>query len=65
LLIVINDHHDLVKFTLPDCPGGEYWWLLVDTNIDDNTEKGSFQIGDTYDVTARSLMVFGLRAEKE
>ena len=65
LLIVINDHHDLVKFTLPDCPGGEYWWLLVDTNIDDNTEKGSFQIGDTYDVTARSLLVFALRAEKE
>jgi isoamylase len=65
LLIVINDHHDLVKFTLPDCPGGEYWWLLVDTNIDDNTEKGSFKIGEIYDVTARSLLLFALRAEKE
>jgi isoamylase len=65
LLIVINDHHDLVKFTLPDCPGGEYWWLLVDTNIDDNTEKGCFEIGDAYDVTARSLLVFALRAEKQ
>ncbi len=65
LLIVINDHHDLVKFTLPECPGGEYWWLLVDTNIVDNTEKGCFEIGDAYDVTSRSLLVFALKAEKQ
>ena len=25
LLIVINDYHDLVEFTLPECPGGDTW----------------------------------------
>jgi glycogen operon protein len=62
LLIVINDHHDLVEFTLPECPGGDTWSLLIDTNIPDNSEKGCFKIGDSYEVTARSLLVFGLEA---
>ena len=65
LLIVINDHHDLVKFTLPECPGGEYWWLLMDTNIVDNSEQGSFKTGEEYDVTARSMLLFALKAEKQ
>jgi isoamylase len=59
-LIVINDHHDLVEFTLPECPGGDSWRLLIDTNITDNSEKGFFKVGDSYEVTSRSLLVFGL-----
>ena len=51
LLIVINDYHDLVEFTLPECPGGDTWSLLIDTNIADNSEKGSFKVGDSYGVT--------------
>jgi isoamylase len=62
LLIVINDHHDLVEFTLPECPGGDTWSLLIDTNISDNSEKGCFKVGDSYGVTARSLLVFALQA---
>jgi glycogen operon protein len=62
LLIVINDYHDLVEFTLPDCPGGDTWSLLIDTNITDNSEKGSFKVGDSYGVTARSLLVLALEA---
>ena len=64
ILIVINDHHDLVEFTLPECPGGDTWWLLIDTNITDNSERGSFKVGEAYGVTARSLLVFVLKAEK-
>jgi isoamylase len=60
LLIVINDHHDLVEFTLPECPGGDTWSLLIDTNITDNSEKGCFKVGDSYEVTARSLLLFAL-----
>jgi isoamylase len=60
LLIVINDHHDLVEFTLPECPGGDSWRLLIDTNITDNSETGFFKVGDSYEVTSRSLLVFGL-----
>ena len=64
ILIVINDHHDLVEFTLPECPGGNTWWLQIDTNIIDNSEQGSFKVGDTYGVTARSLLVFVLKDGK-
>jgi glycogen operon protein len=65
LLIVINDHHDLVEFTLPECPGGDTWSLLIDTNITDNSEKGSFNVGDSYGVTARSLLVLALDAAQQ
>jgi isoamylase len=65
LLIVINDHHDLVEFTLPECPGGDTWSLLIDTNITDNSEQGRFKVGDAYGVTARSLLVFALEAEQQ
>jgi isoamylase len=60
LLIVVNDHHDLVEFTLPECPDGDSWRLLIDTNITDNSETGFFKVGDSYEVTSRSLLVFGL-----
>ena len=60
LLIVINDHHDLVEFTLPECNGSDSWRLLIDTNVTDNSETGFFKVGDSYEVTSRSLLVFGL-----
>jgi isoamylase len=62
LLIVINDHHDLVEFTLPECAGVDTWSLLIDTNVADNSEEGSFKVGDSYGVTARSMLVFALEA---
>jgi glycogen operon protein len=64
LLIVINDHHDLVEFTLPECPGGDTWSLLIDTNVTDNSEQGRFKVGNAYGVTARSLLLFALEAEQ-
>jgi isoamylase len=64
LLIVINDHHDLVKFTLPECPGGDRWALLIDTNIADNSEHGTFKVGEAYSVTNRSLLLLALVADK-
>jgi glycogen operon protein len=63
LLIVINDHSDMVNFTLPEAVGGSSWSLLIDTNIEDNSEKGSFPTGHEYSVTARSLLLFLLEAE--
>ena len=32
LLIVVNAHHDLVKFALPPCFEGRGWARLIDTN---------------------------------
>lgn len=62
MLLVINDHFDMVEFRLPDCTEKCQWSLLIDTNREDSNGKGSlegtFQTGDSYKVTARSLLLF-------
>ena len=63
LLTVVNDHTDLVEFTLPEAVGGDTWTLLVDTNIENNEARGTFKTGDRYGVTSRSLLLFSLNAE--
>jgi isoamylase len=69
LLMVVNGHFDLVKFTLPEHPGGNTWNLLLDTNIEEMegkpVAKETFQTGESYDVTARSLLLFALQPKKE
>jgi glycogen operon protein len=60
LLIVLNAHHDLVTITLPNCTNGKTWDLILDTNVPDRDDLQSFGIGDTYDVTSRSLLLFAL-----
>jgi glycogen operon protein len=62
LLMVLNAHHDVVQFTLPACPGGDEWALLIDTNIPDATEEPCFATGDVYEVTARSLLLYVMRS---
>ncbi len=66
LLMIINGHHDVVEFTLPESSGGASWSLLIDTNIEDmcaQEQKEQFGIGDAYQVTARSLLLFQLVCE--
>ncbi len=68
LLMVINGHFDLVNFTLPECPGGDTWKLLFDTNLEgaaaESLEKETFKTGESYDVTARSLLLFELQPDE-
>jgi isoamylase len=59
----MNSHHDVVVFTLPECPGGHEWVRLVDTNLDDDAEQAALAFGATYDVTGRSLLAFVLKPE--
>jgi isoamylase len=61
LLLVVNGHSDLVEFILPECYGGMLWSLLVDTNIADSSAKGTFEPGEKYGATARSLLLFALQ----
>jgi len=65
LLLVMNGHHDLVEFTLPEVTGGGEWSLKMDTNLpilpDDNA---LFATGNVYGVTGRSVLVFKLAADK-
>jgi isoamylase len=60
MLLVLNGYHDVVKFTLPACPGGDTWTRVIDTNVPDEAEAPRFKSGDSYDVTARSLLLFAL-----
>ncbi|MBV8803477.1 MAG: glycogen debranching protein GlgX, partial [Sinobacteraceae bacterium] len=60
MLLIFNGHFDLVKFTLPTAPGGNTWTRLIDTNLPDEEGTPTFKAGDTYGVTARSLLLFTL-----
>jgi len=60
LLLVLNGHHDLVEFTLPECTGGTRWTRVLDTNMPHNEEAAPFAFGGSYAVTARSLLLFAL-----
>jgi isoamylase len=64
LLIVFNSHFETVAFTLPECTGGSKWLRLIDTNLPDDEENTLFSVGDTYEVTSRSLLLFALKDEK-
>jgi glycogen operon protein len=58
MLMVLNAHHDLVEFTLPDCFGGRHWRLELDTQYSDGVHDYKGRPGDQYGVAGRSLNVF-------
>jgi glycogen operon protein len=64
LLLVYNAHFDVVNFTLPAVPEGKSWLCLIDTNQPEE-RLGAFPFGHAYAVTGRSLLAFGLSAEKD
>ena len=64
VLIVLNAHHDMVKFTMPECTNGTGWDLLLDTNVPDRKDVQHFGIGEPFDVTARSLLLLALTSLK-
>jgi isoamylase len=60
LLLVLNAHHDLVHFTLPNCTDGAGWSMVFDTNNPAEKAGQSFAIGEHYEVTGRSFVLFAL-----
>ncbi|HUC73124.1 MAG TPA: glycogen debranching protein GlgX [Stellaceae bacterium] len=60
LLMVLNGFHDIVGFTLPQTAGGSRWSLLIDTNLAEDAELGTFATGEVYGATGRSLLLFAL-----
>ena len=65
LLMVLNAHHDVVEFTLPPCAEGRRWNLVFDTNIPDDDQDRSFDIGEVYTVTGRSVLLLALEATRQ
>ena len=63
VLLVLNAYHDVVKFTLPEVVGGRTWRCLLDTNAPDRIGTPRFPIGDEYEVTGRSLLLFALQPD--
>jgi len=63
LLWVLNAHHDVVHFTLPEAAGGRHWSLLLDSNRPD-APSARFEVGAVYEVTARSFLLFEQEREK-
>ena len=62
MLIVMNSHHDLVEFTLPEVAGGNQWAREIDTNLPPTEAQAVCASGEVYGVTGRSLLLFSLRA---
>src|SRR6266446_2713614 len=63
LLLVKNAYYDVVKFTLPALVGGSRWLCMLDTNQPERSDSPAFNVGEVYDVTARSFLLFaGLTA---
>jgi glycogen operon protein len=65
LLLVVNAHHDIVNFTLPEVPDGGFWTCMVDTNQPSIRGQERFEFGHEYSVTGRSLLLFELQHEEE
>lgn len=65
LLLVINAHHEGVPFKLPDVVGGRTWLCLVDTAVPMRNEPPTFQSGDRYEATDRSLLLFALKPDRQ
>ena len=60
LLMILNGFHDVLEFIMPACSGGMHWQLLLDTNRPSMTSGRAYGIGNSCDVTGRSLMLFRL-----
>ena len=69
LLLIVNAHHEVVLFTLPEAVAGRDWIRLIDTNLpdadDDPDERVHLEFGHQYQVTGRSLLLFLLRPTKD
>ena len=60
MLLVMNPHHDVVRFRLPDATTGKAWALEFDTAEPDWDAPRRFNIGDLYAVSGRSFLLLVL-----
>ncbi len=63
-LLVLNAHHDVVGFRLPEVAGGSRWRRLIDTNVPDAEGNREFHSGEEYEVTARSVLLLALEPDE-
>jgi isoamylase len=63
-LLVLNAHHDVVRFRIPEVVGGSRWRRLIDTNIPDGQGRLEVPSGDEYEVTGRSVLLLALEPDQ-
>jgi isoamylase len=62
LLIILNAHHEVVEFTLPDLPIEVQWTRVLDTSNPPQAD-GRFSTGDIFPINGRSLAVLATTME--
>ena len=65
VLLVLNAHHDVVNFRLPEVVGGNVWRCLVDTNAPDGRRPEAVSVRRRVCSTGRSLLLLVLEPETE
>ena len=63
LLLIVNAHHDVVNFVLPEVPEGDYWSCLVDTHRPELRDHQRLEFDSDFMVTGRSLLLFELHRD--
>ncbi len=64
-LLILNAYHDVVSFKLPEVMGGTTWRCLLDTNVPEHDGGETFQSGESYEVTGRSVLFFALQPDSK
>jgi isoamylase len=62
LLLILNAHHEVVTFTLPQVIDKKQWVLKIDTN-QSQTQEIILEPLSQYDVTGRSLILLSLKMD--
>ncbi len=62
-LLVLNAHHDVVKFSLPEVAGGTVWRCFLDTNAPTLHGASRTESGQEYTVTGRSFVFLVLEPQ--
>jgi isoamylase len=66
ILLLLNAHHDVVDFILPNMPEGDGWHCLLDTNTPLEIHDRPHGFGEVYQVTGNSFLLFALaRMERD
>lgn len=65
LLVIVNAHHDVVNYRLPEVPEGLYWNCVIDTNRPTLREHERLDFGAEFMVTGRSMLLFELHRDVE
>ncbi|MBV9777606.1 MAG: glycogen debranching protein GlgX [Acetobacteraceae bacterium] len=64
-LLVLNAHHDVVRFRIPEVVGGSRWRRLIDTNVPEGQGRLGVLSGEEYEVTGRSVLLLALEPDEK